>query len=668
MAPGQLTAQSTISPFRSNDAAMASAVVELNIVLLGKRPAHMTRFHDGFRLLTPARCSLLGGCGRWLDFVHSRKDIMLRGLIMRTLGAVMVPIGIPLAGAQERGEWPMAAKDATNQRYSTLDQITAENVSGLRVAWTFGTGVLRGHEAAPAVVGDTMYVVTPYPNYLFGLDLNNTGEMKWRYEAKPMAAAQGAACCDHVCRGCAILDGRVFFNTLDGRTVAVDADTGKEAWSVQLADIQQGETMTMAPFVINGLVMVGNSGSQFGARGWIQALDAKTGMTVWKAFTTGPDADCLIGSAFTPHYASDRGKDLGVTTWPPDQWKIGGGTVWGWISADPALGLVFYGTGDPASWNAEVRPGDNKWCSGIFARKIDTGEAVWFYQYTPHDLFGHDGINEAIVADLTFEPGQQARAVLLHADRNGYLYVLDRRTGEVLSATPFVRVNGTSGVDLQTGRLKFNPEKQPRMNTVVRDIAPAAPGGKDWQPSAFSPRTGLMYLPHQTLAMDFETVQVNYIAGTPYVGANARFYADPVEPGNGNMGAFTAWDPVAKRAVWNIEEHFPVWSGTVVTAGEVVFYGTMDRWFKAVDARSGRELWKFRVDSGIVGQPITYLGPDGKQYVAVTAGVGGWPGAVVSNDLKPELDETSAHGFGNAMKDLGKYTSKGGTLYVFSLP
>src|SRR5205085_8296095 len=182
---------------------------------------------------------------------------------------------------------------------------------------------------------------------------------------------------------------------------------------------------------------------------------------------------------------------------------------------------------------------------------------------------------------------------------------------------------------------------------VVRDIAPAAPGGKDWQPSAFSPRTGYMYLPHQTLSMDFEEVEVNYIAGTPYVGANAKFYADPVDPGNGNMGAFTAWDPVAKKAAWNIKEKFPVWCGTVVTAGDVVFYGTMDRWFKAVDARSGRELWRFQVDSGIVGQPITYRGPDGKQYVAVFSGVGGWPGNIVANDLDPR-DPSAAHGFANA--------------------
>ncbi len=272
------------------------------------------------------------------------------------------------------------------------------------------------------------------------------------------------------------------------------------------------------------------------------------------------------------------------------------------------------------------------------------------------------------MATLALHPGEAKRKVLLHADRNGQFYVLDAQTGEVLSATPFVRVNSAKGVDLKTGRLVFNDEKKPQMGQVVRDITPAAPGGKDWQPSAFSPRTNFVYLPHQTLAMDFEEVPANYIAGTPYIGAHAKFYPDPVSPGNGSMGAYSAWDPVAQKEAWHIEEKFPVWCGTFATAGDVVFYGTMDAWFKAADARTGKELWKFKVDSGIVSQPITYLGPDGKQYVAVLTGVGGWPGSVVSKDLRPDKDPTAAHGFGGAMKDLPKYTAKGGTLFVFSLP
>lgn len=564
-------------------------------------------------------------------------------------------------------EWTIAPGNFANTRYSSLDQINTENVKGLRVAWTFSTGTNRGHEGAPIVAGSTMYIATPFPNILYALDLANDGQMKWKYEPNPKLAAQGQACCDYVSRGAAYADGRVFINTLDGRTVAVDAQTGKEVWSATMCNLGVGETMTMAPFVVKSKVIVGNSGSQFGARGWIAALDAGTGKIAWKAFSTGPDADCLIGSRFHPFYAQDRGKDLGMATWPGEQWKLGGGTVWGWISYDPELNLLFYGTGDPASWNAEVRPGDNKWASGIFARDPDTGQAVWYYQYTAHDLYGHDGINESIAAELPLGPGGAQRKALMHADRNGHLYVLDRATGEVISATPFVRVTGSKGVDLASGRLAFNEEKKPQLGKVIRDIAPAAPGGKDWQPSAYSPRTGLMYLPHQTLSMDFEIVQPNYIAGTPYIGANAKFYADPVDPGDGNMGRFTAWDPVAKKARWKVTEKFPVWSGALATAGDVVFYGTMDNWFKALDARSGKELWRFRVGSGIVGQPVTYRGPDGKQYVAVLSGVGGWPGNIVTNDIDAD-DTTSVHGFGNAMKDLPKYTTKGGMLYVFGLP
>lgn len=583
---------------------------------------------------------------------------------------VAVLIAAPALAAERPADadWPIAAKDHSNQRFSQLDQIKADNVANLRVAWTFGTGINRGHEEAPIAVGSTMYLVTPFPNKLFALDLNDEGAIKWVYEPNPAAAAQGEACCDHITRGCAYVDGKVIINTLDAHTIGVDANTGKELWRTKMDDFRVGSTMTMAPFVVRDKVIVGNAGSQFGARGWIAALDVKTGKIAWKAFNTGPDTDCLIGPSFKPFYESDRGKDLGVSTWPPELWKIGGASVWGWVSYDPGLDLLFYGTGDPAPWNGAVRPGDNKWSSGIFARRPDSGEAIWFYQYTSHDLYGHDGINESIVVDLALKPGEPPTKVLLHADRNGYFYVLDRQTGQPLSATPFVRVNSTTGVDLKTGRLQFVEDKKPVTGKTIRDIAPAAPGGKDWQPSAFSPRTNLVYLPHQTLAMDFEETDVNYIAGTPYIGAHAKFYADPVQPGDGNMGAFTAWDPVACKAVWSIKERFPVWCGALATAGDVVFYGTMDRYFKAVDARTGKELWKFKVDSGIVGQPMTFLGPDGKQYVAIMSGVGGWPGKVVTDELRGDTDPTAAHGFGGAMKDLPKFTARGGTLYVFSLP
>ena len=335
--------------------------------------------------------------------------------------------------------------------------------------------------------------------------------------------------------------------------------------------------------------------------------------------------------------------------------------MWGWISYDPELNLIYHGTGNPGPWNPDLRPGDNKWTAGIFARDPDTGAARWFYQWSPHDLHDYDGINEQVLLDMSWNG--QPRKVLVRPDRNGYLYVLDRTTGEVLSAEPFGAVNSTKGVDLKTGRPIPNPDKEPGTGKVVRNICPTASGAKDWQPSAFSPRTGLLYIPHNNLCMDEEGVEVNYIAGTPYVGMNVRMIPGP----GGHRGAFTAWDIAKAAPAWKLDEEFPVWSGAVATAGDVVFYGTMEGWFKAISARTGELLWQFKTSSGIIGQPITYRGPDGHQYVAILSGVGGWAGAVVSGDLDPR-DGTAALGFANAMKDLKDVTTPGGTLYVFRLP
>ncbi len=512
----------------------------------------------------------------------------------------------------------MPAKDYSSRRFSGLNQINASNAKNLRAAWTFSMGSDRGEEAAPLVVNNTMYVISPFPNTLYALDLKKPGApMKWSYKPKDLdQAAKGIACCDWVNRGCAYANGKIFFNTLDGKACAVNAGNGQEVWVTQVANIARGESITMAPLVVKNKVLVGDSGGEFGVRGALTALDTETGKQLWKAYSAGPDADCLIGSSFKPFYPSDRGKDLGVTTWPPDLWKIGGGTVWGWISYDSQLDLIYYGTANPGPWNPEQRPGDNKWTCGIFARKPDTGEAIWFYQWSPHDEYDYDGINEQILVDLPING--QVRKVLLRAERNGHVYVLDR---------------GTS------------------------------PGAKDWQPSAYSPLTGLLYIPHQNLCQDEEGVQANYIAGTPYVGANVKMYAGP----GGHRGEYDAWDPIHARKVWTIKENFPVWSGTLVTAGNIAFYGTMDGWFKAINATTGELLWQFKTGSGIVGQPVTFLGPDGKQYVSILSGVGGWAGAIVPGQLDPR-DGTAALGFVNAMGDLPRYTTKGGMLYTFGLP
>ena len=510
--------------------------------------------------------------------------------------------------------------------------------------------------------GVAMYIITPFPNYLYALDLTKPGApAKWTFKPKPAAAAQGVACCDVVNRGAVYDDGKIFFNTLDGQTFAIDANSGQMVWRTQLGDIQKGETITMAPLVADGKVLVGNSGGEMGVRGWVAALDEGSGKIAWKAYATGPDKEVLIGPRFHPFYASDRGHDLGVKSWPPDAWKIGGANTWGWLSYDPETHQVFYGTGNPGPWNPDQRPGDNKWSTGIFARDISTGEALWYYQASPHDLFDHDNVNELILADIPWGNGR--RPVIFHPGRNGYFYVFDRRTGQVLSATPYGYINSSKGVDLKSGRLIPVAEKAPKSGRVTRDICPASPGAKDWNPSAFSPITGLVYIPHLNLCQDEGNMQANYISGTPYVGADVKMYAGP----GGNRGVFTAWDPINHRKVWEIKEDLPLWSPALATGGNLIFYGTMDGWFKAVDARNGKLLWQFKAGSGIIGQPISYRGPDGRQYIAVICGVGGWAGAIVSGQMDPR-DPTGALGFANAVKDLPMKTTAGGMLYVFTLP
>lgn len=567
----------------------------------------------------------------------------------------------PAFAATSAGEWQIPPLNSASTRYSPLDAINTTNVSSLGVAYTFSTGVNRGQESIPLVVDSTLYVVAPYPNTVFALDLTKPGApMKWRYDPDPSAAAQGVACCDVVNRGPAYSDGKIIFNTLDAHTIALDAQTGAVVWKTKMGEITRGETMTMAPMVAKDKVIVGNSGGELGVRGFAAALDTKTGKVLWKAYTTGPDADVLIGPEFAPVYAQYQGENLGSTTWPPDMWKQGGGTVWGWVSYDPDLNLIYYGTSNPGPWNSSMRPGDNLWTAGIFARDADTGQARWFYQMSPHDLSDYDGVNENVLVDLVWEG--KSRKALVHPDRNGYVYVLDRVTGELLSAKPYHAITSSKGVDLKTGRLEYNADKRPGMGKIVRDVCPAAPGAKDWQPSAFSHKTGLLYLPHNNLCMDIEEKAVGYLAGTPYVGAEVVMKAGP----GGHRGEFAAWDIVKGEEIWTIKEKFPVWSGTMATAGDLVFYGTMEGWFKAVNANTGEVLWQFKTSSGIIGQPSTWKGPDGRQYVAIMSGVGGWSGAIVAGGLDAR-DPTAALGFVGAMTDLPQHTTKGGTLYVFSL-
>jgi PQQ-dependent dehydrogenase (methanol/ethanol family) len=552
--------------------------------------------------------------------------------------------------------WAIPRKDYSSTGYSKLNQITAANVKTLKAAWTFSTGVLRGHEGGPLVLNNTMYVHSAFPNIVYAIDLTKeAGTIKWKYVPKQDPEVIPIACCDVVNRGVAYGDGKIFLNQLDAYVVALDANTGKELWKVKNGDFKKGETITSAPLVVKDKVITGISGGEFGVRGHLTAYNTKDGKMAWRAYSMGPDEDVLLAN---PHYGQ---KGEGTKTWQGDQWQLGGGTTWGWYSYDPDLDLVYYSTGNPGTWNPDQRPGDNKWSMTIFARNPDTGKAKWGYQMTPHDRWDYDGINEHVLADLTIG-GKKVKA-LVHFDRNGFGYTLDRTNGKLLVAQPFGAVNWAKGIDLKTGRPIEDPAKQTTSAKNTKDICPAAIGFKDQQPAAFSPKTNLFYVPTNNICMDYEGVEVKYQVGLPYVGAIVRMYPGP----GGNRGAFIAWDATVGKKKWEIKENLPAYGGALVTGGDVVFYGTMEGWLKAVDAKTGKELWKFRTPSGIIGNPITYVGPDGKQYVAVLSGVGGWAGIGLAAGIGTE-DPTAGLGALGAFGDMDKFTTLGGVLSVFSLP
>jgi PQQ-dependent dehydrogenase (methanol/ethanol family) len=348
----------------------------------------------------------------------------------------------------------------------------------------------------------------------------------------------------------------------------------------------------------------------------VQALDVNTGHPLWKAYSTGPDTDVLIGSTFHPFYAKDRGADLGMTTWPGTMWRQGGSTSWAWFSYDPELNLLYYGTSNPGVWNPDMRPGDNKWGATIFARNPDTGQAVWAYQLTPHESWDYDSMNETIVVDLSI--GGVPRKAAVHFDKNGFAYTFDRSTGEVLLAEKFGNVTWADHVDLVSGAPVVNPGMQPHEGVITKNICPTPLGAKEFVPAVFSPKTNLFYVPGINFCYSLEPLRALYIAGTPFIGANLDFVPGP----GGFLGELIAWDAAKGTRAWSVHETLPLYGGVLATAGNVVFYGTLDKWFKAVDATTGRLLFQKQLECGIVGNPIAYTGPDGKQRVAVYTGVG----------------------------------------------
>ena len=565
----------------------------------------------------------------------------------------------------DANNWAMQAGNFANTRHSELKQVNAGNVNKLQVAWMFSTGILRGHEGSPLVIGDTMFLHTPFPNNVFAIDLE-TQKIKWKYAPKQDPAVIPQMCCDTVNRGLAYADGKVFLQQADSNLVALDAKSGKLVWSVKNGDPKVGAVNTNAPHVFKDKIITGISGGEWGVRGYLAAYDLKTGKMVWRGYSTGPDSEMLIDPNSTTTWADGKvqpvGADSSLKTWKGDQWKIGGGTTWGWYSYDPALNLLYYGTGNPSTWNPAQRPGDNKWSMSVWARDVDTGKVKWVYQMTPYDEWDFDGINEMILADISVNG--QARKVLVHFDRNGFGYTVDRVTGELLVAQKFdPAVNWATGVDIKSGRPQVVSKYSTAQNGVdvnSKGICPAALGSKDQQPAAFNPKTKLFYVPTNHVCMDYEPFAVEYVAGQPYVGATLSMYPPS---GESNMGNFIAWDASTGKIVWSKPEKFSVWSGALSTAGDVVFYGTLEGYLKAVDL-NGKELWKFKTPSGIIGNVFTYQFKD-KQYVGVFSGIGGWAGIGMAAGLEKDQDGLGAVG---GYRELNQYTDLGGVLTVFALP
>ncbi len=623
---------------------------------------------------------------------------------------------------QNPNYWAFPGGNYSNWRYSELKQINTGNASKVVAAWTFSTGRLQGHEGGPLVLPtsatglphDTLYIHSSFPNDVFAINLD-TLEIVWAFEPQQdEAETVPVMCCDIVNRGLGYSMGQIYLQQADTKLVALKADTGEVVWDVfngseVTGDVNSiegrgvgpasGMTNTNAPHPIKDKVITGCSGAEFGVRCWLAAYNAKDGSLAWRAFSMGPDEDILF-DANTTSLGKKVGKDSSLKTWCgnsdwkapatgpnscktlSDAWKTGGGSTWGWWPADFNENLLYYGSGNPSTWNPVVRPGDNKWSMTIFARDIDTGIARWVYQMTPHDEWDYDGINEMILVDMNVK-GKQRKA-LVHFDRNGFAYTMDRVNGELLVAEKYdPAVNWATHIDMKTGYPQTVNKYSTHYNgedVVSKDICPAALGTKDQQPAAYSPRTGLFYVPTNHVCMTYEPVSYaaggnQYTAGQAYVNANLTMYPAgavcPDCPNNNatkdNMGNMIAWDADKGKIVWSIPEQWSVWSGVLATAGDVVYYGTLDAYAKAVDAKSGKLLWKFKAPSGIIGNFNTWA-HKGKQYVGILSGIGGWAGAVVAIPGLAAAPDTAALGAVGGYRKLLNQARNSGVLMVFALP
>jgi len=560
------------------------------------------------------------------------------------------------------GNWPIQTGGYYSQHNSPLAQINKSNVKNVKAAWTFSTGVLNGHEGAPLVIGDMIYIHSAFPNNTYAINLNDPGTIVWQHKPKQDASVKAVACCDVVNRGLAYGEGEIIKTQLNGHLVALDAKSGKVNWEIEVCDPKVGSTLTQAPFIAKNTVLVGCSGAELGVRGAVNAFDIKTGELKWRAYATGSDESIRIGKDFNkdnPHYGQFG---LGTKTWEGDAWKIGGGTNWGWYAYDPKLNLFYYGSGNPAPWNETMRPGDNKWTMTIWARDLDTGEAKWGYQKTPHDEWDFAGVNQMMLTDQPVDG--KVTPLLTHIDRNGIMYTLNRQTGSlVLASKVDPAVNVFKKVDMKTGVPVRDPEFSTRMDHKGTNICPSAMGFHNQGVDSYDPESRTLYAGLNHICMDWEPFMLPYRAGQFFVGATLAMYPGPNGPTKKEMGQIRAFDSVTGKEKWTKWEKFAAWGGTLYTKGGLVWYNTLDGYTKALDKDNGKELWKFKMPSGGIGSPMTYTFK-GKQYVGSMYGVGGWPGVGLVFDL---TDPSAGLGAVGAFKELQNHTQMGGGLVVYSL-
>lgn len=518
-----------------------------------------------------------------------------------------------LAAGDDLGNWLLHGRTYAEQRHSPLDQIHAGNVAKLGLAWSLELGTNRGVEATPIAVDGVLFATGPW-SVAYAIDAR-TGKLLWTHDPQVPRRYGRIACCDVVNRGVAVYRGKVYLGTLDGRLVALDAATGAKVWERLTVDPSRSYTITGAPRIVGGKVLIGNGGAELGVRGYVSAYDAETGALVWRFFTVPGDPSKPFESPALAKAAK---------TWSGEWWKFGGGgTVWDSLAYDPELGLVYVGVGNGSPWARKHRSagkGDNLFLSSVVALRADTGEYVWHFQTTPGDNWDYTATQHMILAELPI--GGRMRKVLMQAPKNGFFYVLDRETGEFLSANNYVEVTWASGVDAKTGR----PYESPAANydRGMQMISPSPLGGHNWQPMSFDPKTGLVFFPaHELpgayqLARRFDFRRHAWNTGTGFE-ANLEVpdgWSDVVK------GRLVAWDPVRQREVWRAEYKSAWNGGTLATAGNLVFEGSADGRFLAYRASDGKLLWESPAGTGVVAAPITYL-VDGEQYVTVMAGWGG---------------------------------------------